>query len=356
MTLDELGWRQYVSKQAAPHLEGGFAVGRVAVQHKNGYVVYLEQGEAEGIVRGKLLKTLPSAELPKVGDWVLVTKLPGEDKVVVESVLPRFAKISRKANAEAEEQVMVANVDTVFIVQGLGGEFNVRKLERYITTVQQGGAQPVAVLNKTDLDEGYYEAVAEARAIAGSVPVVAVSAKTGQGMEQLKTYIRPGETVVFLGSSGVGKSSLVNALVGIDLQKTGEVRLTDSKGRHTTTRRETVLLPGGGILVDTPGMRELGLWSDSAEVVGLFDDIEELAGQCRYRDCDHERTEECAVLAAVQDGSLDRGRYASFLKLKKEAEFAASKSDKYKQLERKGREKRLSRVITKVLKHKYPRR
>jgi ribosome biogenesis GTPase / thiamine phosphate phosphatase len=352
MGINTFGWEKYskaVGLKSGPLLE----VGRIAVENKSNYSVLTDKGERLGVVRGKLLKLKDQNQMPKVGDWVRFEELPDGNKVVIEEILPRATKISRKAAQDEEEQVIAANVDEVFIVQSLPDDFNLRRLERYLVIVRQGGAKPVVVLNKIDLNDDYHEMVAEARAVAQDALVVAVSAKTGAGMEQLKSMIEPGATIAFLGSSGVGKSSLVNAIIGEDQQATQEIRESDGRGRHTTTRREMILLDSGGILIDTPGMRELGIWNENEELGKTFQDIEELALQCRYSDCDHDKSEGCAIKAALDAGDLDPARYQSYLKLKKERDYLASKVDFAKERERKASAKKLTKKANSRIKEKY---
>jgi ribosome biogenesis GTPase / thiamine phosphate phosphatase len=225
-------------------------------------------------------------------------------------------------------------VDIVLIVQGVPDDFNLRRLERYITIVRQGGATPVVVLNKIDLNLDFQEMIDAAKTVVGDSQVIGVSAKTGAGMEELQKLIQPDTTIAFLGSSGVGKSTLVNSILGVDTQATQEIRESDGKGRHTTTKREMIKLPGGGILIDTPGMRELGAWNMDLAQAATFSDIDELALQCKYSSCDHDKSEGCAIKAALDSGELDQARYQSYLKLHKEEEFRVAKTDKNKAHER----------------------
>jgi ribosome biogenesis GTPase / thiamine phosphate phosphatase len=353
MNMDKIGWQSY--KQAAGQIvAGNFDVGRIAVENKTNFLVYSVHGESVGVVRGKLLKTLKAQELPKVGDWVLVSKVPDENKVAIEAVLPRISKISRQAPHTGHEQVIATNIDILFIVSGLDLDFNLRRIERYLALANQSNIRPVLVLNKIDLNDSYYEAVAEVKAIAQDIPVIALSASTGQGLELVSAYLEPGSTVAFLGSSGVGKSSIINALAGTAF-KTQTVRLDDGRGRHTTTRREMVFLPNGAILIDTPGMRELALLSTEEGGTESFTDIEYLAQTCRFTNCDHDKSQGCAVKAALEDGSLLPDRYANYLKLKKESEYRNAKADKNKYLDRKRKNKGQNKTLKKILKNKYSR-
>jgi ribosome biogenesis GTPase len=295
----------------------------VAVEHRGGYVLYTESGELRAEVSPRLRSRASGrADFPAVGDWVAI----GDG--YIHAVLPRRTKFSRKvAWAETEEQVVAANVDVVFLVTALGQDFNVRRLERYLIMAWESGAQPVVVLTKCDLGEDVAAAVAEAEAIAFGVPVVATSAVTGLGLEELRAHVVAGQTVALLGSSGVGKSTLVNRLAGSELLKTQEIR-ADGRGRHTTVHRELVLLPDGGLVLDTPGMRELQLWESDEGVAQAFSDVEELVTECRFSDCGHDTEPGCAVRAAIAAGTLAEERYASYVKLKRELHYLEIRLDK----------------------------
>ena len=303
MTLDELGWGPHFDAAFAPYRDRGLVAARVATQHRGGFELLGEDGPRAGVPAGAL------EELPAVGDWVAAALVPDEEKAVIEAVLPRRTAFTRSDPWSDAEEVVAANVDTVLVVTAVGRDFSPRRLERYLAAAHESGADPVVLVNKADLADS--PPVDEARAAAPGVPVHAVSAKTGEGLEQLAPYLGPGRTVALLGSSGVGKSTLANRLAGSDLA-TGEVR-EDERGRHTTTRRQLVLLPAGGLLLDTPGLRELQL--SGADLDETFPEIAELASQCRFRNCSHSHEPGCAVLAAVEAGDLPGERHASYLKL-----------------------------------------
>lgn len=328
-TLEEMGWNPHFAEHFAPYAEQGYSVGRITLEHKRIYRVISEHGELLGEVTGKLRYEATGREdFPAVGDWVVISPREQEKKATIHAVLPRKSKFSRKAAGEAvEEQIVAANVDTVFLVNALNNDFNVRRIERYLILAWESGATPVIVLSKADLCEDREARVAEVESVAIGVPVHVVSAERGEGLEQLASYLRKGQTIALMGSSGVGKSTLINKLSGTDAQRVSEVREGDDRGRHTTTHRELFLLPGGALMIDTLRMRELQLWDASDGFQGAFEDIEELAAACRFHDCQHNREPGCAIQAALADGSLDRGRYASYQKLQRELAHLARKED-----------------------------
>jgi len=305
--LSGLGW----TAELAASLEAGSIPGRVAVQHRGEYVVYSELGELRVRLPGRLLRDGITAA---VGDWVA---LDGE---AIRAVLPRRTALVRQAaGRETGAQVLAANVDVAFLVTSLGPDLEPRRLERYLTVVWESGASPAILLTKSDLHIDAAEQALEVEAVAFGVPVHVVSAVTGEGCDEVAAYLAPGTTGVLLGSSGVGKSTLVNRLAGSELLRTREIREDDGKGRHTTSHRELVVLPGGGMLIDTPGLRELQLWDGGGSgFEEAFADVEELAAGCRFSDCAHLREPGCAVLAAVDDGVLPLERLRSYRKLERE--------------------------------------
>ena len=320
--LTTLGWDDDLAEQFRSHAAAGLVPGRVAVQHRGAYDVLTELGELRCDVAGRLYEESRSpADLPAVGDWVAVAPRGEEDAGTIQAVLPRRTKFSRKtAWQAAEEQVLAANVDVVFIVTSLNEDLNLRRLERYLILGRESGAKPVVLLTKSDLSGDPEAAVAAVAEIAAEVPVHTLSSKTGEGLDAVRSYLRPGVTAALLGSSGVGKSTLVNTLAGEELLDTRELR-SDGQGRHTTTRRELVQLPNGALVIDTPGMRELQLWVADEALEETFDDVTSLFQHCRFSDCSHESEPGCAVKEALADGTLPPERWASYLKL--EAEMAA---------------------------------
>jgi ribosome biogenesis GTPase len=267
---------------------------------------------------------------PAVGDWVVIKPKINEKKAIIQTILPRKSKFSRKVAGElTQEQIVSANVDTVFIVSGLDGgrNLNLRRIERYLTLAWNSRATPVLILNKLDLCPEAHSLIRSIEDIAQGVSIHALSAKEGSGLEALGKYFIEGHTVAFLGSSGVGKSTLINALLGFDRQTTGEVRNDDHAGRHITTRRELILLPGGGIVIDTPGMRELQMWADDTDLQGTFRDINTLARGCRFKDCTHKTEIGCAVTEAISNGELDAARLESYRKLQDELNYVVAREE-----------------------------
>ena len=328
--LAEYGWNAAFAAAFGEFAGTGLIPGRVVKQARDLSTVVTEDGESEAEVSGRFRhEARGPVDFPAVGDWAAVRAVPG-GRAVIEALVPRRGAFTRKAAGEAvEAQVVAANVDTVFLVSGLDGDFNLRRIERYVTTAWSSGASPVIVLNKADLrPDDLAAAEAEAAAVAPGVPVVAVRALDEGGLDALRPFLAPGRTIAFLGSSGVGKSTMINRLLGEERFATAAVSdAEEGRGRHTTTSRELVRLPGGALLIDTPGMRELGLWADDDGLDRAFDEIEALASRCRFPDCGHEREPGCAVRAAVESGALDAGRWRSYLKLRRELRFMELKKD-----------------------------
>lgn len=320
--LRELGWDD---AWAAALPDPALVPARVAGEGKNYYFAVTAEGERLARVAGRMLhRRTADAELPKVGDWVGVRRVPQDERVVIEAVLPRRTWLARKLpGRETEAQVLATNMDVVFVVQALDATFNLRRLERFLVMVHEGGARPVVVLNKADLCDDVPARVAAAQAAAGETAVLTACARTGRGLGGLRRFTGPGRTVAFVGTSGVGKSSLINRLAGEALLPTQEVRAADAKGRHTTTARELLPLPGGGLVIDTPGMREFHMWTAEEGLGEAFPDIVALAAGCHFRNCTHTGEKACAVLAAQAEGRLERARHESFQKLRHELDITA---------------------------------
>jgi ribosome biogenesis GTPase len=341
IALAALGWTDELEAAMTTYAERGFEPARVVAEHRGGYYVRGERDDRLASVRGRLRDHEITGSMPAVGDWVAVCDAPG-GRAAIEAVLPRRTKISRKTPwLKAEEHTLVANVDTVFLVAGLDGDFSARRLERYLVTAWDSGANPVIVLTKLDVCEDD-EQIAEAEAVGIGVPVLAVSSVTGEGLDAVREYLVPARTLALLGSSGVGKSTLVNALAGRELMRTGELR-RDGRGRHVTRHRQLLVLRGGAILVDTPGLRELQLWE--GDVDSAFADIAALAAQCRFNDCAHETEPGCAVNGALATGELDPARMRSYRKLERELRAIEARSSKRVSRELKRRWKSRAREV-----------
>ncbi len=339
MDLPALGWDDFFANHFSPFASAGFVPARVALEHKHTCVLYSAAGEFSATCTGRLLhESATRTALPAVGDWVVVRPRPGEAQADIHAVLPRRTKFSRRAAGDEEvEQIVAANIDTVFLVSALDEHFNLRRIERYLAVAWDSGAQPVIVLNKADLHSDPAAVRAEVATLASGAPVVAVSAaRDADPAVALGAWLAPGRTVALLGASGAGKSTLINRLLGTDRQLTGATSDTHGKGRHTTTHRELIVAPSGSLVIDTPGMRELQLWDLGAPTLDeTFADITALAARCRFSDCRHDAEPGCAVQAALTAGTLDPARWQSFVKLQREQAYAARKANP--QLARAGR-------------------
>jgi ribosome biogenesis GTPase len=316
--LSSLGWDPSFEEEWQRNSAPGQVPARIAAEHRGAYQAWAAAGSGWARVAGRLRHELETP--PGVGDWVALDASPGPERTaVIQRLLPRRTSFIRgAAGRKASAQIVAANVDIVFVVCGLDEDFNVRRIERYVARVWASGALPMVILSKADVVDDARARVAEVAANAPGVAVLAISALRGDGLPELGAHLSPGRTVALLGSSGAGKSTLVNALLGEERMATGAVRASDGRGRHVTTHRQLVLLPGGGVLLDTPGMRELQLF-DEAGLEAAFDDVAALSGRCRFADCGHGDEPGCAVRAAVEAGELDPDRLAHFLKLGSEA-------------------------------------
>ena len=327
MQLTDLGWNAFFDKNFEPFRDQDLTPARIARQNRLDYLMVGEPGELAGEISGRFRHDAEGqGGFPTVGDWVAVSARPNEGRATIHARLPRSSAFLRKVAGQlTEEQVVAANIDTIFIVCGLDGNFNLRRIERYLLLVYDSGAMPVILLNKADLCPATEERHSQVEAIALGVAIHAISATQRQGFDTLYEHIRPGATAAFLGSSGVGKSTIINSLLGTQRLQVGAVRENDSRGRHITTHRELIILPGGGIVIDTPGMREIQVWGDEEGLKQAFDDIESLAAGCRFSDCRHLHEPGCAVQAAILDGSLDPRRFQSYAKLQKELRYLAAR-------------------------------
>ncbi len=337
MTLHSFGWDGHFEAAFQPYATGGFVPARVVLEHKHAFQLVSGDGELTATCTGRLLhEAAGRGGLPAVGDWVVARLRPGESPqgpaerrpADIHAILPRRTKFSRRTAGDAgTEQIIAANIDTALLITALDQNFNLRRIERYLTATRESGAEPVVVLNKTDLHSDPAAACAEVASITAGAAVVALSAVCGDGLEALGRWLVPGRTLALLGSSGVGKSTLVNRLLGADHLATGAISDAVGKGRHTTTRRELIVIPGGALLIDTPGMRELQLWDPNAsDIDHTFADVTGIAACCRFSDCTHASEPGCAILASLDDGSLTLDRWESFQKLHREQAYAARRA------------------------------
>ena len=323
MKLEDIGWDAFFAEAFEPYAADNLIPARVSARHHGPCELFTERGPMGGLPAGKL----SDDELPAVGDWVAVRPVDGERKAVIEAVLPRRTSFSRKeAFQRTVEQVVAANVDTVFIVTAFGFDLNPRRLERYLISAWDSGATPVIVVNKSDVAADPEAELVEVEPVAMGVPLHPVSAVTGDGLDALDPYLEQGRTIALLGSSGVGKSTLVNRFAGREVLATADTS-AGGRGRHTTSHRELVPLPSGAILLDTPGMRELQIWAGEDVLDTTFSEISELAAECKFSDCAHEGEPGCAIRAALSDGKLSQERWDSFRKLQREVRALEIRKD-----------------------------
>jgi ribosome biogenesis GTPase / thiamine phosphate phosphatase len=330
--LHSYGWNDALQQQfherAAQHAVRGLAPARVIVQQRSLYVLATPAGEATAQLSGRFVHEAAVGDYPVAGDWVAAVPRPGEASATIHHLLPRRTVFARKAAGRGGgAQVVAANVDLALLVASLNRDLNARRLERYLALAWESGASPVVVLTKADLCADREVLTTEIKRVAAGVSVLVVSALTGEGLDGLRAVLGPAQTAALLGSSGAGKSSLVNALAGRPVMATRAIREGDERGRHTTTHRELILLPGGGLVLDTPGMRELGMWDADTGVATTFADVEGLMAECRFHDCGHDTEPGCSVQSALADGRLDAARWRNYAKLQRERAHEARKDD-----------------------------
>jgi ribosome biogenesis GTPase len=363
MHLINIGWDEYFREAFYSMDMKGCVPARVAQEHKGRYILLGETGDLTAELSGRFVHTADArSQFPAVGDWVVMQPVDSGRRGVIHAVLPRRSYLSRKAvlaggpkygPGRTEEQILSANVDIAFLISGLDEEFNLRRIERYLTVAWEGGVTPVILLNKADLRDNLEDLIQEVEAVAMAVPIHAISALENEGLEVIDDLLGPGRTAVFLGSSGVGKSSIINCLLNEERQAIFEVSDFKSRGRHTTTLREMIILPSGGIVIDTPGIREIQLWTDENGLSTSFDDIEAFAAECRFRDCHHKDEPGCAVRRAVADGRLDDSRLLNYFKLQKELHHLARRRDTRAQQIEKAKWKEIAKKIRGFKKGRY---
>ena len=353
--LIRYGWQQKVASLFAEHAAAGAKPGRVVAEHRGSYLVATERGELDGSVSGRFRHAAEVAEdFPAVGDWVAMDVVDDGRAAVIQAVLPRQTRFVRPARGDIPgAQVVAANVDLVLVVVGLDHDFNLHRLERYMALAWSSGAEPVIVLNKADLCDDIGSRLADVASVAPGVPVRVLSARDGTGLESLAPLLESGRTVVLLGSSGVGKSTIVNALLGWQRQSTNDVRAGDQRGRHTTSMRELLVMPSGALLIDNPGIRSVGMWEVEEGLGDAFADVEAFAVQCRFTDCAHEHEPGCAVHAAIADGALSAERLASQQKLARESAAFAARADPVKRAEHRRRWRIIHKSVRIHMRGKY---
>ncbi len=345
MDLTSLGWNSHFQQHFDNNKMAGLIPARIVQEHKSLYLAIGQNGEYSVELSGKYrYQAAGKIDYPTVGDWVVISERDS-GKATIQELLPRKSAFVRKeAGQRTSEQLVAANIDIVFLVSGLDNNYNLNRIERYLTLAYESGANPIILLNKCDLRYDLDSIISEVESRAIGVPVIAISAATGDGIDKLAVHLKQGKTAAFLGSSGVGKSSIINRLLGENRLKVNAVREDDSRGLHTTTHRELLILPNGGIVIDTPGMRELQVWGDNGGLAAVFDDIEDIAKNCRFRDCSHQDEPGCAVKQSVRDGSLAQERFQSYLKLKKEMRYLEARQAMKASAVEKARWKQISKI------------
>ena len=328
--IEEYGWSDRQRTAFAEHALAGLAPGRVVLQHRDSYLVATDGAELKAEVSGRLMHEAREIGYPAVGDWVALSLNPQDGNATIHAILPRQTAFVRRAAVDSSRplQILAANIDVVFVVTSMNADINLRRIERYLAAAWQSGARPVVVLTKSDLSTDPEKQAAEIAASEPGCPVLSVSTKQASGLDALLDQVKPGETCVLIGSSGVGKSSLVNAFLGANRMTTGAIREADDQGRHTTSHRQLVLLPGGQLILDTPGIREVGLIDAEDGLDAVFDDVELLTRSCRFNDCGHTNEPGCAIKAAMVDGTLALERWAHFQKLTLELAAAEQKAER----------------------------
>jgi ribosome biogenesis GTPase / thiamine phosphate phosphatase len=347
ITLKEYGWNKTHEVNWEEINNEKWIPGRVTLEHKKMYRVITTDGEWLSVCSGSMqYEATERRDFPAVGDWVAVEKMPGEERGIIHAILPRTSLFSRKvAGMTIAEQIIAVNIDIVLLVMSMNNDFNPRRLERYLVAAYDSGATPVVVLTKKDVCDNSSDYIEEAQSIALGAEIFAVSNVTGEGIDELTALLKNNKTAALLGSSGVGKSSLTNAILGSEMMVVQDIREDDAKGRHTTTHRELIKIPTGGILIDTPGMREFQLWENNDSLDSGFQDINELTNNCKFNDCQHNNEPGCAIQNALSTGELAEDRYRSYLKLQKELAFLDRKMDRAAQAGERNKWKKITKSM-----------
>jgi len=354
--LTELGWNETWEPMAKEHRAQGFSIARVTEEHRGAYIIRGEQYEVQAEVSGRLMfQANDRFDYPAVGDWVAVTTYDDDSHATIHAMLPRKSVLQRKTpGKKLESQIIAANIDYVFIVQSLDQSFNPRRVERFLVVTRESGARPVVLLSKKDLcpSDELSGKQAEIAGFSEGVTVISYSIFDDGDIRLIQELVNPGTTFCLIGASGVGKSTLINRLAGREILATGEVREYDAKGRHTTNHRELIVLEHGGILIDTPGIRELGIWQISTGLEDTFDDIAELAQDCYFTDCTHTHEPGCAVKKAIDEGRIDGARYESYVKLLREQKYQQERQSSTGVMKRRLQERKRSKELKKILRRK----
>ncbi len=343
MELSDIGWNKSIQNNYQKLVIDNVILGRVIFHSGKKYKIITTKGEIIANLSGSIIKSIKNkSELPTVGDWVCLQKIDEFRPYNIVKIIPRINKLSRKVSGEkSEEQIIASNIDIVFIVTSADQDFNIRRLERYLTIINEIGAQPIIILNKIDIADNVKKYISKIKNNLPNVIYILISAKTSENIDEIMQYIKPGKTIVLVGSSGVGKSTIINNLLGYKRQTVGEIREKDSKGRHITTSRELIILPNGGLIIDNPGIRELQLWSSDIGISKTFDDIEKLSFQCRFSDCNHDSEPGCAIKNAIEKGELSQERVDSYKKLLSEQDYLNNRRNTY---ERRKKDRKLGKI------------